>query len=591
MTNLVGSSRQWGMEPFTPVGTEVGRYRLESVIGRGGMAIVYQAEDLRLGRRVALKVLAPELAESPDFRERFLRESRFAAGLEHPNIVPIYEAGDADGLLYIAMRYLPDGDLNKLLAKEGRLAPAEVVAIGSQVAAALDTAHAVGLVHRDVKPANILIGSRGDAEHPPHVYLSDFGLIKRSSSMSAMTATGRFLGTMNFAAPEQIRGEPLDARSDVYALGCVLYQCLTGSAPFVRDDQAALLWAHLSQAPPRLASTHADLAAADPVVAKALAKNPDDRYDSCGQFVTALGRVLAAAPAAGAGQHRVPAGASAATDASNTAAEPASSSGAPAATAPPTVLPRPPAPPPPRLPVEQAAAGRADDSSENAAAAHPADPGRRARSRWAPASIVVAAVLALTLVAVLVARMLPSGPKSASTTAALTAPSAAVSVGVAPECTAAITAASRSLDQGSQVETAFKEHLDVMYQMETGRLTTQQAFTMGMPALTKGAGASAQFDQALASYQPVAATCRSASASASRCKPSVDAADAALGHAQQIEAALREHTDVMNQLDYGKITGAQATTQGKASLEKGETESTQFDQALSRYQPLAATCR
>lgn len=172
-------------------------------------------------------MLAPELAESGDFRDRFLRESRFAAALEHPNIVPIYEAGYADGLLFIAMRYLPEGDLNMLLAKRGRLEPADTLTIASQVAAALDAAHVDGLVHRDVKPANILIGSLEDAEHAPHIYLSDFGLIKSSSALSAMTATGRFVGTINFAAPEQIRGEPLDARCDLYALGCVVYQCVT----------------------------------------------------------------------------------------------------------------------------------------------------------------------------------------------------------------------------------------------------------------------------------------------------------------------------------------------------------------------------
>jgi serine/threonine protein kinase len=573
------------MHPF--VGTELAHYRIESLIGRGGMASVYEAEDLLLGRRVALKVLAPELSESSDFRDRFLRESRFAAGLEHPNIVPIYEAGDADGLLYIAMRYLSEGDLNTLLAKKGQLEPAETVAIVAQVAAALDAAHAAGLVHRDVKPANILIGSRGDAEHPPHVYLSDFGLIKRSSSMSAMTATGRFVGTMNFAAPEQIRGEALDARSDVYALGCLAYQCLTGSAPFVRDDQAALLWAHLTHAPPRMAKSRAELAAADPVVAKALAKSPDDRYSSCGQFATALGRALAAAPAADLNEQHSHA---AATAGPSTAAteEPALSSSS-GAHAPPKI---PPAPPPPSVFVDEATAGRAGSAAGGGkvATAHRDDRSpRRTRSWLTPTLIAVAVALALTLVVVLANQTLRAGTESASSkTAART--TAQASTSATPQCKAAIAAAKLSVAQGERVESAFKEHLQVMYQRDMGRLTSQQALMMGMPALNKGAAASVQFDQTLGSYRLATAKCRSSSASR-QCTTAVDAADQALGHAQQIDIALRAHTNIMNQLNYGRITGPQATTRGKASLDKGETESTKFGQALARYQPLAATCR
>lgn len=569
------------MQPFVPVGTELAHYRIESLIGRGGMASVYEAEDLQLGRRVALKVLAPELSESSDFRDRFLRESRFAAGLEHPNIVPIYEAGDADGLLYIAMRYLSEGDLNTLLAKKGRLEPAETVAIITQIAAALDAAHAAGLVHRDVKPANILIGSREDAERPPHVYLSDFGLIKRSSSMSAMTATGRFVGTMNFAAPEQIRGEAVDARSDVYALGCLAYQCLTGSAPFVRDDQAALLWAHLSHAPPRMATARADLAAADPVVGKALAKSPDDRYSSCGQFAIALGRALAAAPAADFSEQPPPV---AATE------EPVLSSSSPGASAPPKI---PPAPPPPSLSVGEAENGQADNAASGRGRVAAADrddrPPRRVRPWLTPTLIAVAVVVALTLVGVLANQMLRLGTKSASPRIAAAA-SPTASALATPECKAAIAAASRSVEQGGRVEAAFKEHRGVMYLRDEGRLTMQQALLMGMPALTKGAAASVQFDLTLGSYRPAAAKCRSASTS-SQCRAAVDAAGQTLGHAQQVEVALQEHTDVMNQLNYGRITGAQATKQGEASLSKGATESTLFDHARTRYQLLAATCR
>ncbi|ACV78842.1 serine/threonine-protein kinase [Nakamurella multipartita] len=280
-----------------PAGTMVGSYRVESLLDRGGMAYVYEATDVRLDRRVALKILAWHDPDGSDFRERFLRESRFAASLDHPNIVPIYEAGETDGLLYIAMRFVRGTNLSRLIRRDGPLDPQRALAILAPVADALDLAHAAGLVHRDVKPANILLADSGDGRQ--HVYLSDFGLTKRAAAMSRLTEAGSFIGTMAYVSPEQIRGEPLDARSDLYALGCVAYECLAGAPPFVRDDQAALMWAHLSQYPAPLAESRRELAAADPVIMKAVAKDPADRFATGREFTTALAAALTGvAPAA-----------------------------------------------------------------------------------------------------------------------------------------------------------------------------------------------------------------------------------------------------------------------------------------------------
>jgi len=281
-----------GLPPHIPVGAQIGAYRIESYVDRGGMASVYEATDLRLDRRVALKVLAQELSEESDFRERFVRESRFAASLDHPNIVPIYDAGESDGHLYIAMRYVRGSDLATVLREKGPFDPAHALAILGPVADALDTAHAAGLVHRDVKPANILLTSAAGRDRFEHVYLTDFGLTKRTSALSKLTVTGHFIGTMAYVSPEQIRGEPLNALSDLYALGCVAYECFTGVPPFVRDDQAALLWAHLNDQPTPLSHYRSNLLAADPVVARALAKNPSDRYQTCDEFTQMLAEVL-----------------------------------------------------------------------------------------------------------------------------------------------------------------------------------------------------------------------------------------------------------------------------------------------------------
>jgi serine/threonine protein kinase len=282
------------MTPEQRPGTEIAGYRIESLIGRGGMAVVYRAEDMRLGRKVALKLLTPLLADSEQFRQRFIKESRLAASLDHPNIVPIYEAGEADGQLFIAMRYVIGSDLKGLLAEQGGHLPGDrTLRLFTQIGDALDSAHRAGLVHRDVKPANILVaGHPQSTQHGSgdHVYLTDFGLTKRTSDLSGgLTGTGHFLGTVDYVAPEQIQGRPVGPGTDIYALGCVLYECLTGQLPFHRDDDAALLWAHLVEAPPPVTGIRPDLPAeVNDVIARAMAKDPADRYATSGEFVHEL---------------------------------------------------------------------------------------------------------------------------------------------------------------------------------------------------------------------------------------------------------------------------------------------------------------
>ncbi|MFD3619575.1 serine/threonine-protein kinase [Streptomyces sp. NPDC058676] len=275
--------------PSELIGKQVAGYSIEHEIGRGGMAVVYRARDLRLGRTVALKLLAPELARNDTFRRRFTHESHVAAAIDHPNIVPVFEAGETDGVLYIAMRYVPGSDLRHLLDRDGPLPLATAVRIAAQVGSALDAAHENGLVHRDVKPGNILVARGTDSDHPEHVYLTDFGLTKKSLSLTGFTTVGQFVGTLDYVAPEQISGRPVDGRCDVYGLACVVYETLAGRPPFRRDDDMALLWAHQYDEPPPLTESRPDLAHhLDTVFAKALAKSPDDRYDTCLTFVAAL---------------------------------------------------------------------------------------------------------------------------------------------------------------------------------------------------------------------------------------------------------------------------------------------------------------
>ncbi len=276
------------------IGTEFAGYRIESLLGRGGMSVVYRAENVRLGNKVALKLLAEELAEDESFRERFVRESRTAASLNHPNIVPIYDAGDWDGVLYIAMRWV-DGDLKAHLRREGPLAPDHSIAVAAQVGSALDAAHARGLLHRDVKPANILL-EPGEPGAPPIAYLADFGLTKHLESRSGITASGQFVGTIDYMSPEQIEGREVDARTDLYALGCVIFESLAGATPFRRETEVAVLWAHMREEPPPLSEPRPDLPReADAVLAKAMAKHPDERYGSCRELVADLRNALGSA--------------------------------------------------------------------------------------------------------------------------------------------------------------------------------------------------------------------------------------------------------------------------------------------------------
>jgi hypothetical protein len=272
----------------TAPGRRIAGYQIEEELGRGGMAIVYRARDINLGRIVALKILAPQLASDDSFRQRFIQESRAAAAVDHPHIIPVFEAGKADGELFIAMRYVSTGDVRSLLDASGALPVARAAGIVAQVASALDAAHAHGLVHRDVKPANMLLAESADGSSD-HVYLSDFGLSKQSLAPTGLTATGQFLGTLDYIAPEQIEGRPVDGRADLYALACATVEMLTGVPPFRRAENVALMYAQLSEPPPLLRERRPELPAAiDQVMGKALAKSPDDRYADCMDFAAAL---------------------------------------------------------------------------------------------------------------------------------------------------------------------------------------------------------------------------------------------------------------------------------------------------------------
>ncbi len=276
-------------------GDQVAGYEVREPIGRGGMAVVYRALDLRLGRTVALKVLAPELGEDQAFRQRFIRESRAAAGVDHPHIIPVFEAGESAGVLFIAMRYVSGGDVRLLIEAQGRLSPSRAAEIASQAASALDAAHAHGLVHRDVKPGNMLLGQASSGHD--HLYLSDFGLSKDSLNPSTLTSTGQFMGTLDYVSPEQIQGQSVDGRADQYALACAVVEMLTGTPPFSRTDTTALMWAQLQAAPPRLTERRPELPpVVDHVIGRALAKAPANRYPTCRAFAEALTAACAAVP-------------------------------------------------------------------------------------------------------------------------------------------------------------------------------------------------------------------------------------------------------------------------------------------------------
>ena len=276
-------------------GSRVAGYLLESQIGAGGMAVVFRARDERLSRMVALKILAPGLAADDAFRQRFIRESRAAAAVDDPHIIPVYEAGESGGVLFIAMRLVVGGDLRSVMLREGPLPADRAAALLSPVASALDAAHSAGLVHRDVKPANVLVDARPG--RPEHVYLSDFGLSKRAAAAAGLTGSGQFMGTAEYAAPEQINGRPVNGKADQYALACVAFEALTGAAPYARPEPMAVLWAHLSEPAPSLAMRRPDLpGGVDRIMARALAKEPHHRYESCLEFIDELRAALGLAP-------------------------------------------------------------------------------------------------------------------------------------------------------------------------------------------------------------------------------------------------------------------------------------------------------
>ncbi|MFE5300670.1 serine/threonine-protein kinase [Streptomyces sp. NPDC056632] len=265
------------------------RYRVLREIGRGETSVVYLAEDLLLNRMVALKLFAPDLAASETFRSRLAQDSRVAAAIDHPHIVPIFDVDETDGVLYMAMRFVPGFDLRTLLNREGTLSVPTTLRIAAQVASALDAAHGHGLVHGDVSPGKILGAGGTDSEHSEDVYLTGFGLSKTSLMLSGFTSSGSLMGTLAYRAPEQILGRPVDGRTDQYRLACVVYEALAGRPPFEHDSDLALSWAQVNEPPPALSQTQTDIRpAADAVLAKALAKSPKERYPSCQDFVAEL---------------------------------------------------------------------------------------------------------------------------------------------------------------------------------------------------------------------------------------------------------------------------------------------------------------
>jgi YVTN family beta-propeller protein len=275
------------------IGSVFAGYRIDRMIGRGGMGIVYLATQVALERHVALKLVAPELASEPTFRERFARELRFVAAIDHPHVIPVFDARDEEGLLFVAMRFVDGTDLRALILQEDGLEPLRAVRLVDQVAQALDAAHELGVVHRDVKPANVLIGQRRGADH---VFLTDFGLSKHTTSGLGLTAPGQWVGTVDYVPPEQILGQSLDRRADIYALGCVLFEALTGRVPYPKEGDAAKLWAHMQDPPPSLAESGRDLPPAlDDVVRRALAKDREERFPTAGELAEAAREAIAPA--------------------------------------------------------------------------------------------------------------------------------------------------------------------------------------------------------------------------------------------------------------------------------------------------------
>ncbi|HEX5405708.1 MAG TPA: protein kinase [Pseudonocardiaceae bacterium] len=270
-------------------GRRVGHYRIDGVLGRGGMSVLYRATDIRLGRKVALKVMGENLTGDTEFRERFVDEARNTSAIDHANVVPLYDFGEVDGLLFIAMRLVDGADLATLI-KDGPLSPARTLALLAQVAEALDMLHDRGLVHLDVKPANVLVTTRESASE--HVYLADFGLTRRGAT-GHRTRSGDFLGSPTYAAPEHLRGEPVDGRTDEYALTCVLFACLTGRPPF-QGQVPEVIAGHLTREVPPVTGLVALPGAVDAVIRKGMAKEPGGRYPDCRSLVAAARSAMAA---------------------------------------------------------------------------------------------------------------------------------------------------------------------------------------------------------------------------------------------------------------------------------------------------------
>ena len=291
-------------------GAHYAGHTIVRLLGSGGMGQVYLAREPGSAREVALKLLPPELAGESRFRARFEREARLASSLAHPHVVPVFGSGDADGMLWMTLGFVDGPDLNVVLAERERLHPAHAALITSQVAAALDAAAAEGLVHRDVKPANVFVET---VNARPHAWLGDFGLSRATDSQSGLTGTGMFLGTIHYAAPEQIQAEEVDARVDVYALGAVLYKTLTGEVPFQRGRDVDVAMAHIVEPPPRASDAEGVPEAFDAVIARAMAKQPGDRYASAGELGAAA--VAAAEPSGEPPEWRGPASPSAGDDA------------------------------------------------------------------------------------------------------------------------------------------------------------------------------------------------------------------------------------------------------------------------------------
>ena len=284
-------------EAAPPVGAQLGPYRLAAQVGEGGMSAVYKAEDPNTGQPYAIKVLKRQLASDPAFRERFFREWRYAQAVQHPNIVPVLDGGEQDGWLLLVMQYVEGTDLRRVLDSEGALPPERTISILSQVAGALDAIHGAGLLHRDVKPGNILM----QLLSPDRAYLTDFGLGKNPQADAyALTAVGTFVGTVDYCAPEQILGEDIDARADIYSLGCVLYECLGGSPPFAGHRELDVLHAHIGDNPPSLSAKTGLSPAIDAVIERAMAKKPSERYESCGEMIAAAAAAIGAGAVAAA---------------------------------------------------------------------------------------------------------------------------------------------------------------------------------------------------------------------------------------------------------------------------------------------------